>query len=380
MKKAIACLAYKVESFDTECFKEDLIAYDSEVILLVFNKNGVRVVFKPSDIVLKHQLLTFFHFPAPALDYILYPCFFIFDHLRIFIMFLWLSLKYDLKVVLVENTYVAAMVGVLKKMRLIKKCIYFPGDWLAGSQTKRGIWSHLGNNRMFPFFDYWACRFSDVTWNCTEAIATARHQHWGRTISKKERVFYNRLKIKTKSKQANTICKKIVFLGLVREDSGIDIVIKSLKDIKEHFDVTLKIIGSNEGRINQVTALARQYHVADLLEYLGYISRAEFDQALSDCFCGINLITQLNSYTPKTLPAKIFDYWQYLLPVVVTKNIGPTADLIETQKLGLVIEPNEKQFVETVFKIYNNQVQYRERIMDYVGTAMHTPIEELLNA
>ncbi len=368
----IDVVAYKVESFDSDCFKEDLIAYSSNSIILMFNKNRIWVAYKPEYCKIKKNIMKFLLINKPKVFYNLYPLLFIIDHFRIFYFFLSICLKYRVKVVLIENTYVAAIVGVLGIFNLFQKMIYLPGDWLAGDKTKKGIRSYIGSNIMFPFFDYLACRLSDITLNGTKSMADARYNYWGRSISKKELIFLNRLEIKTKYTDLKNNRNKIVFIGNIREDSGLELIIKSLNIIRKSFNITLKIVGANNKYYTSLNKLAEKYQVEQYIEFVGFVDRDNFEEVFSDCFCGINLLMTKNSYTSKTLPAKVFDYLQYLLPVIITENIGPAVEIVQSNKFGLVIEPSEDKFVEALINIYKDQELYRKNIVNYYINSLPT--------
>lgn len=371
-------LAYKVESFDSDCFKEDIISYSPNSIVLMFNKNGIWFDYKPLNFKIKRKKLLFIRLNKPRLDYYIYPFLFIIDHFRIFKLFLSICLKYRVKVVLVENTYVASIVGILRRCNLVKKMIYMPGDWLAGSKVRAGLWSWFGSDLVFPIFDYWACRLSDITLNNTKNQVELRYKYWGKAISRKETVFTPRLKIKRLQMKPNGDKKNILFIGTVREDSGLELALKSLSIIRKELDVGLKIVGDYNQKSKFLHKLAQMYQVDDHVKFMGFLRRDKLGEDISDCFCGINPITSKYSYTRNTLPAKLFDYLQYVIPVIVTENVGVGAEIVQHYRLGLVIEPNEDKFAEAVIKIYKELSWYQMNIIEYINSSHYGDIRKFL--
>lgn len=365
MRPLIDVLAYKVETFDNDVIREDLLASSRRLLYLVFNKDGIYADYAPAGVNLRSLRISFTKLNNPRLGYLFYPVFFFIDHLRIFIYFLKIICRFEVKTVVVENTYVAFLVGLLRRMRFFKKMLYFPGDWLAGQKGKQGLWSYLGNNVVFPFFDYWACRFSDMTVNHTRTMMQERRDFWGKGVSRKEVVFQPRLIIKVDI-QPVQMNRKIIFLGKVRPDSGLDIALQALKAIREKLDVTMKIIYANSSAQDYLKKIIEAQRLGNVVEMVSFVDRHQFAKELSEGFCGINLLTFQDSYSSKTLPAKIFDYLQYLLPIIATSNIGSLSNVIKVRQLGIIIEPDTQSFTMAVEEVFRRQSWYRKNISTYI--------------
>ncbi|PIY83038.1 MAG: hypothetical protein COX96_08040 [Candidatus Omnitrophica bacterium CG_4_10_14_0_2_um_filter_44_9] len=368
-------LAYKVDSFDTAVFCQDIMSFSEQSIILGFNQKGVYPINLPKNGHFNNLSVNFFSLNKKKLDYLISPLIFLIDYARIGWLFLLLMARWRPKRVIVENTYVAAWASILRRLGLAKKMIYLPGDWLAGNAAKRGIWSYVGNNIVFVWADYIACRNSDLTINYTEAMSKARKTFWKKEICRNEVIFQNRLMIKSAVLTPTKQARKIAFIGTVRHDSGLDWVMRLLPKLKEEFGISMKIIGLPAPELELLAAALK---LTNVIEFTGFLDRDSFKDALSDCFCGINLITTQDSYTSKTLPAKIYDYMQYLLPVIVSPYVGPVADLIRRQRLGLVMDLNEKDFMVGVSELYRAQTEYRERIKTYIEFTGKNTLKDFL--
>ena len=372
----IDILAFKCDSFDTETFIEDIISYSSNSIVLVCTVEKIIVGYKSPNVNFGKTIFRHYKYKKQSSNYfIMFLNFLSFCLLfiRLLTVICW---KYRPKVCWIEGNYVATFVGILRKLNLTNKSIYVPGDWLASSSHKR-FWSYISSNLIFTICDYLACKFNDVVLNHTAQIAEARYKFWGRKIAKKEKLYLFNLKIKAKSnmeKKNNNIC----FIGSLREDSGLEIIVKALSEIRKFQDIGLKIIGPKNCHSEDLRQLSIRSNVDQYVKILGFVETEQLAEILSDCFCGINLITSTDSYSSYTIPAKIINYLQHLLPVIVTEGVGPLASIIRDNKLGLVIEPSQEAFINSVFKIYTENKQYRENIVCYINSLPKTNIKELI--
>lgn len=377
-RPSIDLLVYKVVSFDSETFEKDALSHYRECLFMKFNKDGIKITHIPEGFNFKTKELNFFKSKSYKIDYFLYPLIFIYDHVRIFLLFISILLKHKVKVAIVENTYVAVIVGLLRQAGFIKKFIYIPGDWLADKQRKCSLRSYIGSNVIFTFFDYCSCKWSDLVVNATIEICDGRKKFWGKQIAKKEIIFPYLVEIKT-TKKIHGFNNSILFLGNIKRDSGLDIVVGALKSLRKEIDVKLKIVGQFNPETDHLRAQSIKYGVENFVEFLGYVERDEFQGIFSDVFCGINLITTKASYTSSTLPAKVYDYLQFLIPVIVTRNVGPIYEIIKQKDLGIVIDPNEDDFVKACLSIFNSQKRFQGNIVTYFNSLNKNSVEKLIN-
>jgi glycosyltransferase involved in cell wall biosynthesis len=259
-----------------------------------------------------------------------YRPFVIINLLCVFSILLFYCIRYRPRVLIVENTYDAALIGILRKIGFVKKMVYICGDWLL--------------NPLFPYFDFMACKYADVVWDVTTLIRDARLAFWKKDICKKEFVsfYYTDKKPRNNARPRS----KILFIGQVRDDSGVEIALKN-----KYFKVKV----------------------------LPFTKREDFKEQFSDCFCGINLITSHDSYTSRTIPSKVMEYIQHGLPVIVTKNCGLVADMVQKNRLGKVINPNLAEFNDAAWGIFNNQEYYIKNIEQFLDSIMTPKLEDIIN-
>lgn len=377
--KKIDILVIKTDSFDTDSIIEDIVSYSNNSIILVIDYDR-KITFqhKPANIELGRDSISLFKFKNTKLSYYFSSLLFLLEQLIFIKVISVLCWKYHPKICLIETTYLALIVGILKKFRLCDKLIYLSTDWLVNKSNKKKIISYIGNSLFFPIADYLACKFSDFVLNTTENIAEARYKFWNRKIAKKEKLHLYKTHIKANITGIDKKNKNICFIGSVREDSGLEIAIKSLSRIRRTQDVTLRIIGRKGQNHVYLEKISREYNVEGYVKFLGFVERNKLGEILSDCFCGINLLTDPNSISSYTIPGKIITYLQFLLPVITTEGIGPIASVIKDNKLGLIIEPLQDAFIDAIIEVYENQGQYRKNIISYINSLPKTNILELL--
>ena len=308
----IDILAFKCDSFDTETFIEDIISYSSNSIVLVCTVEKIIVGYKSPNVNFGKTIFRHYKYKKQSSNYfIMFLNFLSFCLLftRLLTVICW---KYRPKVCWIENTWAATVVGILRKLNLTNKSIYVPGDWLASSSHKR-FWSYISSNLIFTICDYLACKFNDVVLNHTAQIAEARHKFWGRKIAKKEKTYLYKLRIKAKRIDIEKKNKNICFLGNIRKDSGLEVVIKALSKIRKFQDISLKIVGPNSYHSQDIRQLSIQYNVNQYVKILGFVETDQFAEILSDCFCGINLLTSEDSYSSYTIPGKMMNIYKNLL-------------------------------------------------------------------
>ena len=363
-RKVIDVLAYKTESYDSDCFLKDIVSYSPNSVVIVYDPEKARVVYRPEGYNLSYEVFPLFDLKKSVFLYYIYPLWFLISFFKILFYFFRLCLKFKVRVLVVDNTYLATGLGLLRRFRLVKRFIYLAGDWLPGNKVNKRFWSFLGNEVVYPLCDLFCARSADVTLNFTKDISESRKTYWKRSVTKFEGILPLRLETKkVKEKERN----KIVFLGNVRDDSGLEIAITSLKRLKKKMDVSLKIIGPFKSPPKNLYLLAKKNGVLKDVDFLGFVERENFKEVLADCFCGINVLTSSYSYTIKTMPSKLFDYLQYSLPVIVSKNLGPLSKVIEEHKLGIVINPNEEEYIKAVEKTFLSYKKYKKNLIDYIN-------------
>lgn len=377
----IDILMIVIDAWENDSLIKDIVTYNNNSIIVNTSHDGTKmwISYKPHTITnFERPTIYFLKTKSERLNYYISPILFWIRSFTIFMYLFKISFKFRPRII-ISNTYVSAFcVGIIRKCGLCNKSIYLSGDWLYDTKHKSRRWAYIANVFVFPYVDYLACKLNDVVVNCTNRIMSARFKYWNKTIAKKEMEFSIPYRIAASNINLEQINTKICFIGAMRDDCGLDIAIKSLNKLRKYSDFSLIIIGAFSRNYKYFYNLAKQYQVDEHVEFLGFIDRDNFDEILSDCFCGLNMITSTDSYTTYTIPGKSVDYLQYLLPSVSTKNIGDIANMIQKHNLGIIIEPDDNEFITAVLEIYQEQIKFRRNIINFINSSQKLNVRELI--
>lgn len=316
---------------------------------------------------------------SPRMAYLIYPVFMMLSYPILFAFYLWLGLRFRVNSVLIFDHQQTAVAGVLRRLGLFRRLVFFAGDWYPGSGFRKGIWTRLGNEVYFPALDWMACRLSDLTINQTTFVAEGRKKYWGRQIAREEVGFRPPLIVKSKGVSHGSQRRKIVFLGATRPDSGLDLVLRALPRVREQLgEISLKIVGPASATVEELRKIAGESGLEACFEFAGVADYAAFESVFADCYCGVNLITDPNSYSVRAIPAKILDYFQHLLPPLVTDHVGPMADTMREGKLGLVVEPEVNAVASGLIELYRNRSSFVQNIETFIKGRDSTDFVQLL--
>lgn len=382
-RERIDILMWMQECPFTEAFIAQVAkAEPSSLVIVASLFHGQTYAYSPPGVTLRGRPLLHVLSAAPMSSragYLLYPLFLLLAGPIMFLFYLWVGLRFRVGSVFIVDHQQAAIVGVLRRLGLFKRLVYFAGDWYPGSSFRKGLWTRLGNEVYFPALDWIACRLSDLTINQTEFVKEGRTRYWGKRIPRDEVGFIPPLVVKRKNPSAGVDGRNIVFLGATRPDSGLDLVLEALPMVRERLGNTrLKIVGPSGPTIEEIQRTAAERGLGPFVEYVGVADYAQFDVIFADCFCGVNLITDPSSYSSRALPAKIPDYLQSLLPVLVTPYVGSIVDTIREHDLGLVVEPEAGEVVSAMVRLYEERATFVENIRTFIETRPSTNIVELL--
>ena len=151
----------------------------------------------------------------------------------------------------------------------------------------------------------------------------------------------------------------LIFIGVLYEKQGLQLVIKALpKIIKKYPKVNLIIIGSGPYE-NKIKSLVRQYKLADHVRFTGYINdQQKVVDLLNDGGIGLaTYVPALGDFTYFADPSKIKLYLLCGLPVITT-NVPPIAKEIKKEKLGFVINYSEDNLIDALDSLFEREKTY----------------------
>ncbi len=312
-------------------------------------------------------------------NYILSPVLMLLNVLVIFTLSSRYILKLAPKTIISDSYILPVLLSVYKLLGFTKRTIYIAGDWHVANKNRKRLISYFANAYVFPLMDYLACKCSNAVLNYSDKISEARYLYWKKKIARKEKtiVFPFLFKVDPEAAMAlNSL--SICYLGLLKADSGLDIAISSIKDLRKHGDFNIIVIGPYSHSFLEFKELAEREGVDQYVKFNGFVEREDFKKIISGCFCGISMVKDKDSYTSFTFQGKIGDYLQYLLPVVASKNIGLLKDTIEQNNLGVITDTDSISFTRGVLEVYNRREEYRRNIIDYIRANQDLDIDNIL--
>ena len=364
-----------MDSFDKNLFTQDILSYNKNSMMFFYDFQGIHLENKPDHVKWFPTTIKFPWLKNGTRFNLLLPFLWIIFFGTFLLLSVIICVVYRPKVCLTESPWVGMVFGVARKINLCKTFIYCTGDWLA-NQSDKGFLSRLANDYLFVFTDYIAITTCDLADSYSKLCNEARERHWGRKLAKN---IYHRypppIHIYTKaiSPKKNKIC----FLGQVRKDSGLDLILPLLPALHRDIGAKLKIIGPSTIERTRLEATVKSLGLEPFVELYGFLPLDELEEVMKDCFCGINLITNDKSYSSFALPGKFIQYLQMKIPILATQNNG-IVDVIIENNLGVIIEPNANLILSSLLNLYKDQKSYMGNIIKYAKDYPYLSIKDYL--
>lgn len=258
---------------------------------------------------------------------------------------------------------------VLKKLRIIKKVVYYTIDYMTPRFKNKLL------NSIYHRMDKFCVANADETWNVSGQMKTARENYnnmKGEQYSKQYTVPVGVWTNKYKPLLLNKINKnKIVYIGSLRPIMGLELVIQSMPHIlKKIPTVQLNIIGGGpeEERLKSMAALLK---IDKQVVFHGWIKdRQMVGKLLSNAVIGLATFNEKirKDEVRNADPVKIKEYMAFGLPVITTKAINNYKDIIKS-KSGFVVDYDPIKLADAVLLILKDEKllkEYRDNARKYV--------------
>jgi glycosyltransferase involved in cell wall biosynthesis len=125
----------------------------------------------------------------------------------------------------------------------------------------------------------------------------------------------------------------VLFLGLVGRRKGVYDLLRALAIALPRAPALRLRIGGN-GDIEQAQRLADEFHLADTVEFLGWVTGAQKDSLLANADAYV-----LPSHN-EGLPMSVLEAMSFGLPVITT-NVGGIPELLTSGQDGLLVSPGD---------------------------------------
>jgi glycosyltransferase involved in cell wall biosynthesis len=143
-----------------------------------------------------------------------------------------------------------------------------------------------------------------------------------------------------KSNLKDRIPSKLIYIGYVDLDRGVDIPIYCLRQLSQKIKGIKYIIVGDGPAITSLQLLSKELKVSSMIEFYGVVSRNNIIQILSKCGIGLALYSK-RSHAIWGLSLKVLEYLASGLPVIVSPYIS-NANEIQAEKCGIIVRNIEE--------------------------------------
>lgn len=281
-------------------------------------------------------------------------------------LFYYLSGKKNIGEIVAEGYPYALVAVILKSAKKCKSVTYVSGDWLA-AEYHASIISKIVNQYFFSIVDLFICNRADKIMNIASEVEQQRNKFWSRkiprqTLLKTDSFFVDRrVGYQPLSRQ-----NEILFLGKVRQDSALDLVLSCLESESRLDKFALTLIGPSTPARDHLLKNFAELQSSGRLKIVGFLKRNEFSQHLSKFDCGLNLFSSAENYSEHTIQAKIIDYINHGLPVLTSPNThAPTKEILISNGLGKVVSAEREELVDALIKTIEEREIYEKNFSSF---------------
>lgn len=147
----------------------------------------------------------------------------------------------------------------------------------------------------------------------------------------------------------------LLFLGLLGKNKGIYDLLECIRDHKVEFQGKLKLYIGGNGEIEHVKQLIKEYGIADIVIFEGWVSGDKKIELLNKSDAYI-----LPSYK-EGLPISILEAMSYGMPIVSTP-VGGIPEIVSNGENGYLVEPGNKEDIYKAIMSLLNDVDLRNRM------------------
>ena len=233
---------------------------------------------------------------------------------------------------------------LLKKIGFVNKVIYWTIDYSPRRFENKLL------NYIYHLIDRFCCYNSDLLWVSSPRMKDAR-QKKGYNIERcaeelvvRDGCHFERIE-RLADKEVNKF--KLVFMGLLSERKGVDLLIKALPELlKDYPRVTLTIIGTGPEE-EKLQNLVLELGIKNKVFFTGFI-KEHYILEKTIASCGIAFAPynpDPYNYTFFSDVMKVKTYLACGLPVLITK-VPEIAEEIQSRKAGLIIKYDKRDLVQ----------------------------------
>lgn len=147
----------------------------------------------------------------------------------------------------------------------------------------------------------------------------------------------------------------LLFLGLLGKNKGIYDLLECIRDHKVEFQGKLKLYIGGNGEIEHVKQLIKEYGIADITIFEGWVSGDKKIELLNKSDAYI-----LPSYK-EGLPISILEAMSYGMPIISTP-VGGIPEIVSNGENGYLVEPGNKEDIYKAIISLLNDSDLRNRM------------------
>lgn len=147
----------------------------------------------------------------------------------------------------------------------------------------------------------------------------------------------------------------LLFLGLLGKNKGIYDLLECIWDHKVEFQGKLKLYIGGNGEIEHVKQLIKEYGIADIVIFEGWVSGDKKIELLNKSDAYI-----LPSYK-EGLPISILEAMSYGMPIISTP-VGGIPEIVSNGENGYLVEPGNKEYIYKAIISLLNDSDLRNRM------------------
>lgn len=147
----------------------------------------------------------------------------------------------------------------------------------------------------------------------------------------------------------------LLFLGLLGRNKGIYDLLECIRDHKVEFQGKLKLYIGGNGEIEHVKQLIKEYGIADIVIFEGWVSGDKKIELLNKSDAYI-----LPSYK-EGLPISILEAMSYGMPIISTP-VGGIPEIVSNGENGYLVEPGNKEDIYKAIISLLNDSDLRNRM------------------
>lgn len=147
----------------------------------------------------------------------------------------------------------------------------------------------------------------------------------------------------------------LLFLGLLGKNKGIYDLLECIRDHKVEFQGKLKLYIGGNGEIEHVKQLIKEYGIADIVIFEGWVSGDKKIELLNKSDAYI-----LPSYK-EGLPISILEAMSYGMPIISTP-VGGIPEIVSNGENGYLVEPSNKEDIYKAIISLLNDSDLRNRM------------------